>query len=248
MRLLERLDAIDRRFERVLVIGASSTALAEHARIGQAVFADLAGERLPLAKQRIVMDEETLPIADGALDAVISVLSLHAVNDLPGALIQMRRALKPDGLLLAALPGARSLMGLRQVLAESEAQYGGISPRVAPFCDVRDAGNLLQRAGFSLPVVDSERLTLSYESFWHGLKELRGMGETNCLTDRLRHPTPRRVFFDAAEAYVRDYSDHEGRVTAEVELLCLTAWTPHASQQQPARRGSGTVSLRDVLE
>lgn len=247
-RAMERLDAMDRTFERALVIGAATDALAHHPKLKQCVFADMAASRVPDNVTSYVLDEEALPVAHQSLDVVISLLSLHAINDVPGALIQMQRALKADGLLLVITAGAHSLHELRDSLAQTEARlYGGISPRVSPFMEVRDAGGLLQRAGFHLPVVDNERLMLSYENL-HGLmRELRGAGEANHLHDRVSSLTSRH-FFDAVDAYYSQYyGDDEGRIACTAELLTLTAWTPHASQQQPAKRGSGKVNLVDFL-
>jgi NADH dehydrogenase [ubiquinone] 1 alpha subcomplex assembly factor 5 len=190
------------------------------------------------------MDEEWLPIAPQSLDAIISLLTLHHVNDLPGTLIQMQRALKPDGLLLAVTAGARTLIELRGAMASAEMVVsGGISPRISPFIEVRDAGALLQRAGFALPVADSEILHLSYATLASLLQELRGMGEGNILRERQRQMTARQLFRAAEAAYHAADSDAEGRLQCSVELLFLTGWVPHASQQQPAKRGSGQVSL-----
>lgn len=196
----------------------------------------------------LVADEETLPFADNSVDAVLSVLSLHWVNDLPGTLAQIRRMLKPDGLFLAVIPGGETLRELREVLAATEeAQTGGVSPRVAPFLDVRDAGALLQRAGFALPVADSDILTVTYPSLFALLNELRGAGETNVLQGRRRHFTPRGFFMEAARRYAERFSDNEGGITASIELVTLTAWKPAASQQQPLKRGSAQQSLASAL-
>lgn len=247
--MLERLDAMDRVFERALIIGAPTGQMLDHPKIRQGVLADLTPQRLPSRQApSVILDEEWLPITPQSLDVVISVMSLHHINDLPGAMVQIRQALRPDGLFLAVLPGARTLWELREALAHAESVSGGLSPRIAPFTEVRDAGGLLQRAGFALPVIDSELLTLSYETMFHLMQELKGMGEGNVLHERLRHPTSRAIFLQAAQHYASQYSDEEGRITATVELLCLTAWTPHPSQQQPAKRGSGQVNLARFFE
>lgn len=250
-RAAEALGMLRRRFERTLIIGAPDTRLSAHPSLGRCLYADLSPARLPLTvgTGALVADEEWLPVADGALDAVISIFSLHQVNDLPGALIQMRRALRPDGLLLAILPGARSLHELRASLAAAEAALcGGISPRVAPFPEVRDAGGLLQRAGFALPVVESETLVASYPDLGALMAELRGAGEANTLSARQRRMTPARLMALAQQHYQTHFSDAEGRLAATLELLTLSGWSPHPSQQQPAARGSATQSMRSISE
>ena len=194
------------------------------------------------------IDAELLPFAENSLDAVISLLDLHWVNDLPGTLAQIRRALKPDGLFYAILPGGETLRELRRVLADTEsAMSGGLSPRVAPFLDVRDGGALLQRAGFALPVADSEILDISYPHLFALTDDLRGAGEVNMLQQQVQHFTPRGFFTAAAKRYADLFSDAEGRITATMEFITLTGWKPAASQQQPAPRGSGKISLKDVL-
>lgn len=194
------------------------------------------------------MDEEQLPFDENSLDAVICLLNLHWVNDLPGALIQIRRALKPDGLFYAVMPGGETLRELRSVFAAVEAQQtGGVSPRVAPFLDVRDAGALLQRAGFALPVADSELLNISYENLFTLMADLRGSGQVNMLAAQRKHFTSRRFFAAAAAEYAAQHSDAEGRITASVELITLTGWKPAKTQQQPAKRGSGKMSLHEAL-
>jgi NADH dehydrogenase [ubiquinone] 1 alpha subcomplex assembly factor 5 len=193
-------------------------------------------------------DEEALNFAPESLDAILCLLNLHWVNDLPGCLIQMRRALKPDGLFMAILPGGESLRELRDVFAQTEAaRSGGISPRIAPFIDVRDGGALLQRAGFALPVADSEILTVSYENLFTLMADLRGSGQVNMLQQQVQHFTPRGFFIDAAKRYAKQYSDEEGRITATVELVTLTGWKPAANQQQPLAPGSAKHSLKDAL-
>lgn len=179
------------------------------------------------AGARVVADEEWLPFAENSIDAVVSVFSLHWVNDLPGSLSQIHRVLKPDGLFLAVVPGAETLRELRQVLAETEAaQKGSLTARIAPFIDVREGGALLQRAGFSLPVASSELLTVSYPDMWALMHDLRGMGETNMLMAQQKHFAPRRVFEVAAARYAAQHSDTEGRIPATFEFVTLTGWKP----------------------
>lgn len=197
---------------------------------------------------RIAVDEEFLPFTDGAFDLAMSVLSLHWVNDLPGTLVQLRRALKPDGLLLAMLFGGQTLKELRVALELATLEIeGGLSAQVSPFVDVRDAGSLLQRAGFALPVVDAEIVTVSYDNLFALMHELRGMGETNTLLHARKSFARRETFLRAAEIYRDKFSDAEGRIIATFELVTLTAWTPHPDQQKAAKRGSGKVNLNDVF-
>src|SRR5581483_6832098 len=194
----------------------------------------------------VVGDEELLPFADASFDLVISALAMHWTNDLPGALVQLRRALKPDGLLLAALLGGDTLAELRRALLEAElAETGGAHPRVSPVADVRDAGMLLQRAGFELPVVDSDVLSVSYPDLIALMRDLRGMGETNALSERPRAPTRRGVLARAAAAYPQA---PDGRIEAGFQVIFLTGWAPHPSQPKPLRPGSAAARLADALD
>ena len=196
----------------------------------------------------IVSDNDVLDIAEGAHDLVMHSLGLHWANDPVGQLIQCRRALKPDGLLLAASLGGQSLHELRACLAEAEiAVSGGLSPRVAPMAELRDLGALLQRAGLALPVADSVPLSVQYRDMWHLMRDLRAMGEGNALTARLRHPTRRAVFDRAADIYSTTYPGDTGGIIATFELIVLTGWAPDASQPQPLRPGSATARLADAL-
>ncbi|MGB9366183.1 MAG: methyltransferase domain-containing protein [Xanthobacteraceae bacterium] len=196
----------------------------------------------------IVADEETLPFRDGSLDLVISALALQFVNDLPGTLVQIRRALKPDGLVLAALLGGDTLTELRQSFAAAEAEIeGGVSPRVAPFADVREMGALLQRAGFALPVTDVERLTVRYSSPFFLMGELRRMGATNVLVERRRALLRRDTLKRMAQIYAERFSDPDGKVRATFEIIWLSGWAPHESQQKPLRPGSAQARLADAL-
>lgn len=236
----ESLQVMTPRFPRVLAIDESGTL--------EPLLATREGTQEVLTLSTEDLDREVIPHAENTLDAVVSNLALHTVNDLPGLFIQIRRALKPDGLFLAVMPGAESLRELRQSLADAEAHLrGGITPRVAPFLEVRDAGNLLTRAGFALPVVDSTGIPVAYKNMFTLMQELRGAGEANMLTDRAKHFTPHRLFMDAAARYAAQHTDEEGDIIATAELLMLTAWKPAATQQQPARRGSGKTSFMDAL-
>ena len=197
---------------------------------------------------RAVATEEALPLKDGSLDLVTSVLSLHLVNDLPGALIQIRRTLRPDGLFLAALLGGDTLIELRQafMMAETETM-GGRLARVFPTADVRDMGGLLQRAGFALPVVDSERLTVTYPTPLALIKELKAMGAANPLVARSRKPMRRDTLAQALETYSTHFSGADGKVRATFEILYLCGWAPHESQQKPLKPGSAAARLADAL-
>ncbi len=197
---------------------------------------------------RVLGPLDALPFAPASLDLVVSGLSLHLVDDLPGALIQIRHALKPDGLLLAALLGGRTLTELREswLLAEDE-MLSGASPRVAPFADVRDLGGLLQRAGFALPVADSDTVTVTYADPIALMRDVKGMGASNMLADRRRVPVTRRLLMRAAEIYAERFGLPDGRVPATFEILTLTAWAPHESQQKPLKPGSAQTRLADVL-
>lgn len=191
---------------------------------------------------------DALPFADASLDLVVSGLALHLVDDLPGTLVQIRRALKPDGLLLAALLGGRTLWELREAWLGAEAEMlGGASPRVAPFAEVRDLGGLLQRAGFALPVADSDTVTVTYETPLALMRDVKAMGASNMLAARSRVPVTRGLLFRAAEIYAERFGLDNGRVPATFEILTITAWAPHESQQQPLKPGSAKTRLADAL-
>lgn len=201
---------------------------------------------LPHASQ--VSDTEVLDLQEGAHDLVIHAMGLHWANDPVGQLIQCRRALRPDGLLIVMTFGGQTLTELRAALGQAEVEVtGGLSPRVAPMGELRDLGALLQRAGFALPVADSWPLRVEYDNAIHLMRDLRAMGETNALTDRLRHLTRRAVILRAAELYAQAYGTPEGRVYATFEIVTLTGWAPDASQQQPLRPGSAAARLADAL-
>jgi NADH dehydrogenase [ubiquinone] 1 alpha subcomplex assembly factor 5 len=251
--LLGRLACIKRSFERAADVGAY-----------HGVMARLLGERwpgvavvslsaaAPLATAcpapRAVASEEALPLKDSSLDLATSVLSLHLVNDLPGALIQIRRALRPDGLFLGALLGGDTLIELRQafMMAESET-LGGVSPRVFPTADVREMGGLLQRAGFALPVADAERLTVTYADPLALMRELKAMGAANPLAARSRKPMRRRTLARAIEIYAERFTGADGKARATFEILYLCGWVPHESQQKPLKPGSAAARLADAL-
>lgn len=256
-RLSDRLDDVRRSFPAMLDLGChggeTSRALAGRKGIERIVRCDLSPAMAGLAADRadgpsIAADEEFLPFTDGSFDLIVSTLSLHWVNDVPGALIQARRALKPDGLFIGAMLGGETLFELRRCLMEAELEVsGGVSPRISPFAEVRDAGALLQRAGFALPVVDTDMITVTYPSPFKLLEDLRGMGETNAVLDRPRRPTRRTLFIEAARRYAELYAEEDGRVPATFQVLYLAGWAPHESQQQPLRPGSATQRLADAL-
>ncbi len=252
-RLADRLADVNRRCPRALdpgcQTGALAAALEGRGGIETMGHCDLSAEMAALAPAPAVAgDEEALPFAEGAFDLVLSSLSLHWVNDLPGALSQIRRALKPDGLFLAAMPGGETLKELRQALAEAEiAGEGGLSPRISPFVEVRDAGNLLVRAGFALPVADIETITVSYPDPLAVVRDLRGAGEANAVLERRRGPSRRTTLFSALARYGELYGDADGRVPATVQVIYLTAWAPDPSQPKPLKPGSAKTRLAEAL-
>ena len=257
---VERLEAILRSFPLAVDLGARNGAFS-HAlagsdaaqRVGAVIETDLsaamlkgrAGQPMPMRAQ---MDEERLAFADESLDLVVSLLALHWSNDTPGALIQIRRALKPDGLFLGAILGGGTLTELRQSLTEAEAELsGGAGPRISPFADTFDAAGLLQRSGFALPVVDLDRVTVRYSHPLKLIADLRAMGETNVLTDRARRSLSRAVLARTCEIYAERFADPDGKVRATFDILTLTGWAPHPDQQQPLRPGSAKMRLADAL-
>lgn len=195
-----------------------------------------------------VPDAEVLDLQEGAQDLVIHALCLHWANDPVGQLVQARRALCPDGLFLGLMFGGQTLHELRAALAQAEADVtGGISPRVLPMGEIRDLGGLLQRAGFALPVADSYQKTVLYRDAFHLMRDLRAMGEGNALAGRLRHPTRRAVMLRAAELYGESHGLPDGRIPATFEIIALTGWAPHETQQKPLRPGSAAARLADAL-
>jgi len=249
--LVERLATVLRRFELAVDLGtpgeAVRSALARLESVGKIVAADV----MPDATRGeivVAADEEALPFGDATLDLVVSALALQFVNDLPGVLVQIRRALKPDGLFLAALLGGETLTELRQSFAAAESDIdGGVSPRVAPFADLRDLGALLQRAGFALPVTDVDRVTVRYDSVFGLMHDLRRMGATNALLARRRTPLKRATLQRMAEIYSQRFADDDGRVRATFEIVWLSGWAPHPDQQQPLKPGSAKARLADAL-
>jgi NADH dehydrogenase [ubiquinone] 1 alpha subcomplex assembly factor 5 len=252
-RVADRLSDVRRSFALALDLGCHTGMLRAmlngRGGIATLVHCDLSPGMAAVAPAPSVAgDEEALPFAAASFDLVLSVLSLHWVNDLPGALAQIRRALKPDGLFLAALLGGQTLKELRRALAEAEIGLeGGLSPRISPFVDVRDAGNLLQRAGFALPVADAETITVTYPNPLALIGDLRGMGEANVVVERRRHFSRRATIVDTLARYRDHYGDEDGRVPATFEVIYLTAWAPDPSQPRPLRPGSARDRLAAAL-
>jgi SAM-dependent methyltransferase len=251
--LSDRLSAVLRQFDLAVDLGtptdALAAALARHHGIGTVVAADAVTEHLrQRSGLKVAADEDALPFREGSLDLITSALALQFVNDLPGTLVQIRRALKPDGLFLAALIGGGSLNELRQSFAAAEAEIeGGVSPRVAPFADVRDMGLLLQRAGFALPVADLDRIVVRYASPFALMEDLRRMGAANALVERRRAPLKRATLARMADIYAERFADTDGRIRATFEVIWLSGWAPHESQQKPLRPGSAARRLADAL-
>lgn len=246
----DRLAAVRREFATALDLGTPTDAVVRGLRGRESIGRLLrAGPRVAgLPAPDVVADEEALPFAPASLDLVVSALSLQSANDLPGVFAQVRRALRPDGLFLAAVLGGGSLAELRQSFAVAESETtGGLSPRVAPFADVRDLGALLQRAGFALPVTDVDRVVVRYGSPFALFSDLRRMGAANALAERRRVPMRRATLLRAAEIYAERFSDPDGRVRATFDIVFLSGWAPHDSQQKPLRPGSAKMRLADAL-
>jgi SAM-dependent methyltransferase len=252
--LADRLLLVKREFKIAVDLATpgphAARTLADDSRIGfvlrAAPTASTVGEG---AYPRVVVDDERSPLAEASCDLIISILALQGANDLPGALIQIRRALKPDGLFLGCLLGGESLNELRQSLTAAESEIlSGAAPRVAPFADVRVLGALLQRAGFALPVVDLDRVVTRYGDMLALMRDLRAMGATNSLIARSRKPLRRDVLFRAAQIYGERFADGDGRLRATFDMVWLAGWAPHESQQKPLKPGSAKMRLADALK
>jgi len=237
--LAERLGAVLRPFGHAADIGTRLAGLGDvlAGRVGAIDRVDL-----------LASDDEDLRLAPQSVELVVSALALQFANDLPGVFAQVRRALMPDGLFLAAMLGGDTLTELRQAFAAAESERdGGISPRVAPTIEVRDLGALLQRAGFALPVTDSDRLTVRYDNAFALMRDLRRMGATNVLVERRRTPLRRATLVRMAEVYAERFADPDGRIRATFDILWLSGWAPHENQQKPLRPGSAQASLADAV-
>ncbi|QKV20741.1 methyltransferase domain-containing protein [Oricola thermophila] len=232
-----RLSAVTRKFERGILFVPDS--------VPDSILPEIAG----LERWRDPgAGDEVLGLEPESLDLAISLLTLHETNDTPGVLAQIRRALKPDGLFLACVPGGATLAELRDSLLAAEVELtGAANARVLPFMDVRDAGGLLQRAGFALPVADTERLTVRYDTMFDLMRDLRSMGATNTLASRSRRFASPRLFQMAAQHYAGNHADADGRIRATFELLWMSGWAPHESQQKPLKPGSATKRLADFI-
>ena len=254
--LVERLEGIMRNFPRAVDLSARGGAFREALaasgaahRVGTLIEADLSLAMLAgRGGPRVVLDEEHLPFAPASLDLAVSTLGLHWTNDVVGTLIQIRQALKPDGLFIGALLGGQTLTELRQSLVAAESEIlGGAGSRISPFADMQDAAGLLQRAGFALPVADLDRVSVTYAHPLRLLADLRQMGETSVLADRHPRGLTRALLARTAEIYVGRFGDADGRIPATFEIITLTGWSPHESQQQPLQPGSAKMRLADAL-
>ncbi len=250
--LQARLEFISRKFDCGVDLGGHTSHIFEtlkaSGKVKYLLRADLFAADPNHAKPDLIIDDAVLPFAPQSLDLIVSSLSLQMLDDLPGTLVQIKRALKPDGLFLGLLLGTDTLAELRDCLMRAEMEISeGVSPRVIPFADTRDLGDLLQRAGFALPVADIDRLTVRYHTMFDLIGDLRAMGATNPLKERLKTPTSKKVFMKAAEIYAQDYSDTDGRIRATFTFASLSGWAPHESQQKPLQPGSAKHSLAKAL-
>lgn len=251
--IAERVEIMLRTFPLALDLGAYHGLLGRTVEslpsVGKMVYAESVLAYAELCpKPALVCDEDLLPFKDASFNLIVSGLALHRVNDLPGALVQIRRALKPDGLFMAAALGGRALIELRQALIAAEGEMeGGASPRISPFGDVREYGALLQRVGFALPVADSETLEVIYPSPRALMREVRALGGGNVLMARKRAPLSRRTLERAEAIYRERHATPDGKVTATFEFVFMSGWAPDASQQKPLKPGSATQRLADAL-
>jgi len=254
---LHTLNVINRHFDLALDIGARDgsfgralVASPAAAKVGRLIEADLS-QRFSAQQSgtaRLVMDEEYLPFGDNSLNLVVSTLALHTANDVPGVLVQIQRALQPDGLFIASMFGGETLKELRSCLMEAELEVrGGYGPRIAPFPEAPDLIDLLKRTGFNMPVVDSDRVEVSYEHPLKLMADLRAMGESNVLIDRPRKGLNRAILARASQLYFERFADDEGRIPATFEIITLSGWKAHESQQRPLRPGSAKMSLAEAL-
>jgi SAM-dependent methyltransferase len=247
----DRLGAVERHFEKAVALfnitGEAASAIASTGKATEIVRIE-ADESFLNGAPGLVSKPGTVPLEADSIDLAVSLLALQENDDIPGMLIQIRRALRPDGLFLGAMAGSDTLAELRESLLAAETEiYGGASPRVFPFTDVRDAGALLQRAGFALPVADVDAVTVRYDTLFNLIVDLRAMGVTNALLGRSRRPASREFFRRAAEIYAERFSDPDGRIRATFSFVWMSGWTPHASQQKPLKPGSAQISLTKIL-
>jgi SAM-dependent methyltransferase len=246
--LADRLAIVNRPLRQMVIHGSASCHLKAVVARQRPDATIIASDVLTSGDVDLVFDDELLPLAPQSLEAFVYVLGLESVNDVPGVLAQIRRALKPDGLLLAALLGGDTLTELRQAwLAAETAVLGGATPRVAPFVHVREWGSLLQRAGFALPVVDSDRRILRYDDAVGLMRDLRGLGLANAMMERSRRPLSRGLLGRLVQAYAERNAASDGRISSTFEIIYLTGWSPHESQQKPLRPGSAAMRLAEAL-
>ncbi|PCJ97491.1 MAG: SAM-dependent methyltransferase [Zetaproteobacteria bacterium] len=246
--LSERLKDINRKFQTALHIGSRAPITAEHEKISSIITLDLPHKPVDNCTPYIQASEEFLPVAPKSMDLILSNLNLHTVNDLPGALLQIRNTLKDDGLFMASIFGGETLHELRKVIADVElSMLGGVSPRVAPFADKPQMGDLLQRARLNLPIVDSEIITVTYDSVFKLLHDIRSMGESNTIIARNKTPLGKEFFMRLAKQYQEEFAEEDGRIVASFEIIFLHGWAPHESQQKPLRPGSAENSLAEAL-
>lgn len=248
-RLLDNLKDIKRDFHKILNIGGHPLLIQEQFSNGLLVHQDLSFNKISSLKGSVIQaDDEFLPIKKGSIDLILCALNLHWINDLPGSLIQILQSLKPDGLFIGAALGGETLFELRASMMKADIErLGGIRPHASPLMDVRDAGGLMQRAGFSLPVVNTERITVTYSDAFTLMKELKGMGENNALIKGYKGLTTASHMMKVAEIYADDFANSEGRIPVTFDILYFQGWSPHESQQKPLKPGSAKMSLKDAL-
>lgn len=238
----ERLEDIKREFKSALLLSPAPSQNFTAYLLNKA-------EKVDTGTGVDLLSDELFPYKPNSYDLIVSFFDLHHMNDLVGWLIQIKNALTEDGAFIACMTGGETLHELRQTMMLSEIEVmGGASPRVLPFVTKQQMGDLMQRAGFSLPVVDSETITGSYRDLYHLMSDLRAMGETNCLNDRYKYFTPSRLFYEAANLYATQYAESDGRIAATFEIIFIIGWSPSDTQQKPLRRGSGQIHLSSVLE
>ena len=247
--LADRLDVVRRKFPLCVQVGARGPSLpANDFGIETQIITDSAPLLLKNHSNTVQCEEDFFPFAPRSIDLVVSALNLHTVNDLPGALLQIKQSLKADGLFVAGLLGGETLHELRQCLNDAELEIcGGVTPRISPFADKPQMGSLLQRAGFSLPVVDSDIVTVTYDSIFPLMHDLRMMGEGNAILQRSKNFSRRSLFIRAGELYAQRFSEPDGRIRASFEIIFILGWAPHESQQKPLKPGSAQTRLADFL-
>ena len=249
--LSERLSAVERRFAAGAALFCltpdAARVMAQSGKVGRVLRVE-ADPAFLASGEGIVAEPGHVPLGPGSIDLAVSLLSLQDENDIPGMLVQIRRALRPDGLFLGVMAGSGTLAELRESLLAAETTlFGGASPRVIPLADIREAGALLQRAGFALPVADVETVAVRYDTMFDLMADLRAMGAANALLARSRRPLTRRFFAEAARIYAERFSDPDGRVRATFSFVWMSGWAPDASQQKPLKPGSAQVSLAKIL-